>query len=446
MKTSIKFINHASVKISDGNISVLSDPWYEGDVFNRGWSLLHKTNRQDINKLLNEISHIWISHEHPDHFSIPFFKTYANKIKNNSIKILFQKTKDKRVYNFLVSLGLNVEELVFNKSKYLSKDFSITCFKDGFFDSGLLIESHSEKILNLNDCNINSINKAEELFRRTGKIDVLLTQFSFAAWKGGKKNKKWRIESALEKINNITIQIEKFKPKYVIPFASFFYFSHSTNFYLNQSTNKLKDVKKKLRKYNSKIVIMSPNDILGGKQQNLDEFRALKFWAKKYELIKLKKLNKYNKISLKMLHSNFKSYHNRIKKNNNLILIKIIRKLSPIKFFKPTIIKIEDLAMIVKIDYVNATFVETNESPMISMQSESINYIFLNSFGFDTLTVNGCFEEVKKGGFIEATKSLAIENLNNLGFKIELKTLFNFSLIKLFFSHLNKVSNKLNIS
>ena len=82
---------------------------------------------------------------------------------------------------------------------------------------------------------------------------------------------------------------------------------------------------------------------------------------------------------------------------------------------------------------------------MLSMKSESLNFIFKNSFGFDTLTVNGCFEEVQKGGFVKATKTLAIENLNNLGIKIELKTLFNISIIKLFLTRLYRVSKKLDV-
>ena len=83
---------------------------------------------------------------------------------------------------------------------------------------------------------------------------------------------------------------------------------------------------------------------------------------------------------------------------------------------------------------------------MLSMKSESLNFIFKNSFGFDTLTVNGCFEEVQKGGFIKAAKTLAIENLNNLGIKIELKTLFNLSIIKLFLTRLYRVSKKLDFN
>ena len=83
MKTSIKFINHASVIVSDNSISVLSDPWYEGDAFHKGWNLLHETKTNDVEVILNEITHIWISHEHPDHFSISFFKKFSSKLKKN---------------------------------------------------------------------------------------------------------------------------------------------------------------------------------------------------------------------------------------------------------------------------------------------------------------------------------------------------------------------------
>ena len=78
MKTSIQFINHASVIVSDKKTSVLSDPWYTGDAFHKGWNLVHETEHQDIEKVLHNVTHIWISHEHPDHFSISFFKSFIS--------------------------------------------------------------------------------------------------------------------------------------------------------------------------------------------------------------------------------------------------------------------------------------------------------------------------------------------------------------------------------
>ena len=445
MKTSIKFINHASVIIGNNNTSILSDPWYEGDAFHKGWNLLHETKSHDIEEFLNGITHIWISHEHPDHFSISFFKKFANKLKKNSVKILFQKTKDKRVYNFLIAQGLEVQELDFNKKYNLSENFFISCIKDGFYDSGLFIESYGEKILNLNDCEVTTSKRIREVMSICGEVDVLLTQFSFAAWKGGKKNKIWRNEAAKEKIKTISLQIEMFKPKFVIPFASFVYFSNEDNFYLNEAVNRPDHVKKYLKEYASKLVIMSPNDILGGINQSLNEDKALEFWQKKYDETKSIKLNQYSKIDIKSLQISFDEYCERIKKRNNIFLIKIIRVLSPISAFKPVVIGITDLGFNIKFDYVNKIFLKTYEPAMISMKSESLNFIFKNSFGFDTLTVNACFEEIKKGDFIQATKTLAIENLNNLGIKIEMKTLINFSIIKLFLSRLYRVAKKLEV-
>lgn len=84
-----------------------------------------------------------------------------------------------------------------------------------------------------------------------------------------------------------------------------------------------------------------------------------------------------------------------------------------------------------------------HKQPLLFMHSESLYFIFKNSFGFDTLTVNGCFEEAPKG-FVAATKTLAIENnLNNLGIYINVATIFNFSIIKLFLKRLYRVAKKL---
>lgn len=442
MKTSIQFINHASVIVSDEKTSVLSDPWYTGDAFHKGWNLVHETESQDIEKLLNNVTHIWISHEHPDHFSISFFKTFGQKIKNLSITILFQKTQDKRVYKFLTAQGLNVQELDFNREFAITNDFKVTCIKDGFYDSGLLIESHGEKILNLNDCEVTSPNRAEEVFSITGVIDVLLTQFSFAAWKGGKENKRWRDEAASEKINTMKLQIERFEPQIVIPFASFVYFSNNKNFYLNDAANKPQELMNKLGTYAEKLVIMAPFDVIGGGKKLSSNDTSIKFWEEKYQNIK--PINDYESVELAKLKENFAQYCERIQKNNNMKLVKLLRTIIPISAFKPCIVYLSDIEKSIKFDYVSSSFQETTETALLSMHSESLNFMFKNSFGFDTLTVNGCFEEVTKNGFVRATKTLAIENLNNLGIKIETKTLFDISIIKLFLTRLYRVARKLD--
>ena len=287
----------------------------------------------------------------------------------------------------------------------------------------------------MNDCEVTSLPRAQEVCSITGQVDVLLTQFSFAAWKGGKKNKRWRDEAAQEKLKTMELQIEQFKPKYVIPFASYVYFSNTENNYLNDAVNKPREVVKRFADSNVEVVVMKPKDKLGGDNAKVTISDALEFWEGKYDSIDLQSLNSYSQISLEEIYANFHKYCERTSNKNSLWLIKLVRTISPISAFKPVIINISD--------FVTSEIAQVNDEAMLSMISESLNFLFQNSFGFDTLTVNGCFEEEKQGGFVQATKTLAIENLNNLGINVAPRTLLNFSIIRLFLTRLYRVSRKI---
>ena len=444
MKTEIQFVNHASVLISGSGIGLLSDPWYEGDAFNRGWNLLVETSSKDVEAILDSTSHIWLSHEHPDHFSVLFFKKYKDEILSRNIKILFQETKDKRVSKFLKKNGFEVQEIPFNKTCQICASFSVMCFKDGFYDSGLLVEHDGEKILNLNDCEVSSVERAREIFAFTGHLDVLLTQFSYAAWKGGKENTAWRVSAAKEKINTIEAQISTFKPKITIPFASFVYFSNEDNFYLNDASNTPKDILSHFENASTQLLVMKPADTLKktiDHPQNIIE--AVAFWNRKYEDVKNVQLHRYDTVRFESLDQSFYKYCDRIAESNNIFFMKILRMISPVSIFQPVVIMLTDKNINIKFDYINRLLIKCNEPPQLKMHSESLKFIFDNSFGFDTLTVNGCFDEVAAGGFTKATKTLAIENLNSLGFRFNVTILFKIRLIRIFASRLFRVSRKL---
>jgi UDP-MurNAc hydroxylase len=444
VETKIEFLNHASVLIHCADAMILSDPWYEGDAFHKGWNLIFQNDPSAIENMLKNVTHIWLSHEHPDHFSIKFFNDYDHIIKQKNIRILFQKTHDKRVLKFLSSKNFNVIEMEFNKPLKLSEHVKLTCIKDGFYDSGLLIQNKSEKILNLNDCEINTQERAKEVKKVTGEVDLLLTQFSFAAWKGGKKNKKWRQDAAQEKLKSIQLQLETFKPKYLIPFASFIYFSHSLNAYLNDSINTPIDVVEYFKNGDTEVIIMEPHCIFEHTYDETMRKSALEFWDNQYSNINVLTKNDYSEVSNKDIIASYSKYLSRIQKNNNVILMRILRKLLPIKVFTPVEIFLEDKNISVYFDCAknDIQFIK-KKNPMLAMSSESLQFIFQNSFGFDTLTVNGCFEEVTSGGFLVSTKTLAIENLNNLGMSISLRTLLNVRVIMLFLRRLYRVSRKL---
>ena len=95
-------------------------------------------------------------------------------------------------------------------------------------------------------------------------------------------------------------------------------------------------------------------------------------------------------------------------------------------------------------DLFSKELTTTSNKAHLSMQSESFNFLMNNTFGFDTLTVNGCFEEECKSGFSIATRSLAIENLNNIGISVRPRIIFNFRVILMFISRLFKVAKKID--
>ena len=439
----LEFINHASVIISNKDISLLSDPWYQGDAFHKGWSLIHELSDDEIIDLLERVTHIWISHEHPDHFSISFFMKFSEIILRKKIKIFFQQTDDKRVESFLVNKGFDLTVLEPNKWFKIGNDFKILNFKDGFYDSGLAINTCNKKFLNLNDCEIKTHKRCDELLKIVGECDVLISQFSYAAWKGGKDNISWRKKAAQEKLDTLELQVKKFKPKYLIPFASYVSFSNERNFYLNDSSNQPKDVIKKFESNEKiKIILMKPFDLFDlNKNNTKSNQEALSFWNEKY--LNLSPKNRFEKKEIYELNEVFNEYKERIFKENSKLFIRIVRIFSPIPAFKPLNIYLDDIKTNIKFD-IFSTQLEPTENPAdIEMSTESLHFIMQNTFGFDTLTVNGCFEERSQNGFAKMAKSLAIENLNNIGIKFNFHIIFNVKLILLFIDRLKKVNNKI---
>ena len=232
----IQFVNHASCIFSYENINLMCDPWIEGKVFNEGWSLLAKSkfNYEDFDK----ITHIWFSHEHPDHFSPPII----NKIDpfyRSKIIILYRKTNDKKIINYCKKLGFkDCVELEPKKRYLISKNFEIMT-NSIVHDSWLNIKTDKHSVLNMNDCVFNSDMIGKKIKKLVGKVDLLLTQFSYAQKIGNSLDHQERVKAADNKIKQLVNQINIFSPKYTVPFASFCWFSHKDNYYMNDAINKV---------------------------------------------------------------------------------------------------------------------------------------------------------------------------------------------------------------
>ncbi|MBV8366673.1 MAG: MBL fold metallo-hydrolase [Candidatus Eremiobacteraeota bacterium] len=230
-----EWVNHAGFIFDYDGVRLLSDPWIDGTAFNNGWALLSKTRfrYQDFNR----ITHIWFSHEHPDHFSPPNLRRIPEAARKR-ITVLFQQTLDRKVIRFCDSLGFkDVVELEPGRWLDLSKRLRVLCCPYTDADSWIALQTPEGTILNINDCIVDSHRKARAIRKIVGPVRVLMTQFSYAQWAGNPDDRVSQAEDAREKLERIKKQSAIFQPAAIIPFASFMWFCHEENFWLNHEMN-----------------------------------------------------------------------------------------------------------------------------------------------------------------------------------------------------------------
>lgn len=406
----ITWINHASfiLESADGT-RLLSDPWLNGSVFCEGWDLITKSHDVDF----STINYIWISHEHPDHFSPKILGNIPAEIKNN-ITIIFQKTADKRVVNFCKKSGFKVQELILGKFYNISDNFKILCNRVGVTtDSYLYCEVDSKKILNLNDCIVNNSKKAKNIIKNieTDKLDCLLTQFSYANWIGNEDDQELRKKEADEKLRRIKIQCETLKPEYTVPFASFVYFSHEENFYMNDLVN----APEKVLNFIESECPSSPIFLYPGNKWNLENTNKFKGNVSKYEndFSKIEAINKNSFVEIGELTISANKYCDRIKNHFKLLLFlyyQTMRKYLSINIYLWDHKKPFSFSLKNGLNSINLPEEECD----IKMSSQSLKFLFDFDYGTDTLLVNGRFR-LKKGGVNVLNKTFMLGIIRNSG-------------------------------
>lgn len=260
MSTSIDWLNHAAVLIRSGRVGLMCDPWLFGRVFDRSWEQLSLV--EFPSDRWAEVTDIWISHEHPDHFHPPSLRSIPETARSH-IRVFYQRTRDGRVVDYLNGLGFAaVEELRSDREVDIGEGVSIHCVPVSGGDSALLVRTPDATLLNVNDCIL--VNKADvaRLAARLelGTVDVLFTQFSYAQWEGTPEEVTRRRHRAASQLDRIRRQIEVLRPHWVIPFASFVWFCHEENAYLNDAVNSVRRATEAIESTGSVPVVLYPGD------------------------------------------------------------------------------------------------------------------------------------------------------------------------------------------
>jgi len=128
-------------------------------------------------------------------------------------------------------------------------------------DSWIAYRTPAGTVLNLNDCVVEDARTMKFIRRAVGDVKVLLTQFSYANWVGNPEDVEVRKNAAQIRLDTFIAQVRQIEPRYVIPFASFIYFAHEENWYMNDSMNTVDRVVARIERETKAVpVVLYPGD------------------------------------------------------------------------------------------------------------------------------------------------------------------------------------------
>jgi UDP-MurNAc hydroxylase len=170
--TEIRYLGHAGFAVSDSGCRILMDPWFF-PAFLDSWFPF-----PDNRNLLDEVTggdfgYLYLSHAHEDHFDRGLLERL-----DRSITVLVPRYRSKIMVKRCHELGFtDVVPLAHRESLELAPGITATMLLDTSHkeDSGLLLDLHGFRFLDLNDCNT-------PMSELPGDVDLLAAQYSGAMW------------------------------------------------------------------------------------------------------------------------------------------------------------------------------------------------------------------------------------------------------------------------
>ncbi|MBZ4419140.1 MBL fold metallo-hydrolase [Myxococcus sp. RHSTA-1-4] len=399
----LNFLGHAGYVIERGPLYLAVDPWLDGAAFDNGWDQLVPAARFDPQR----VTHLWFSHEHPDHFSIPAVKSIPAE-RRSQVTVIFQETADKRVVSFLRNNGYTrVIEVTPGQRYDLGGGAVLTTVPARDGDSCHLLELGGLRVLNFNDCYYTSVAEVEDVMRavgvKPGEVDLMATQFSYANWVGNPGDTERRRHAARRKLDHLVMQMRTVRPRYVMPFASFVYFSHEENAYLNDGVNLPSTAVARVREEGYTAVMMRPGDTM---ELSNEGFRAAaeatneraKELDGAVEAVRRaeKPLRKSAAVPLDDVLTTVRAGLGRLRNGVSRLDRTLMRLRLPRAVFELSDHRV--LVVIERLEDVRVEPLNGAVSADVVLSSEALRFAFAQDFGFDTLLVNGRFHEARAGG------------------------------------------------
>jgi UDP-MurNAc hydroxylase len=378
----IHFVGHACIVAECADTSILMDPWLFGKIFNDSWSLLPEPKFDPA--MLDKVDYLWLSHEHPDHCHFPTLDSFPAAFKER-VTILFQDRDYTKVFGALRKLGYQKFKRLPHRAVVPLSDkpeaTKVYCYHAGLMDSALAVLSEWQVIFNANDARV-SVGECKGILNDVGHVDVLLNQFSVAAYAGFEPHEKYLPQRAKQILENVSSVHRALNAKVTIPFASYMYFSSLDNKYVNNFVNSARDAAGYLIGHGQRPAVLYPGDTYEVGVEH-DSSAALT----RFDQLPAVEERTYDPVESKTMPEIVAAYDSlaaNIREKYSMLLLRMLR---------PVTIRIPDLDKTVEFRLAKGSLEEVDNAtePDLVINSQPLWFGFKFPFGIQTLGVSARF-------------------------------------------------------
>jgi UDP-MurNAc hydroxylase len=371
----IRLIAHASVLIEGDDFALLTDPWFAGASFNESWGLIKEPDPDELQAALHGVTHLFISHEHPDHFHIPTLRALPADLKNECV-VIVQELHDGRMIDALQAFGFKHILPIRHRQTFELGRASAYLYQVAPVDSAMAVIESSGTVLNLNDTDL-SKSDIRRIQGDIGSAHVLLNQFSIATYGGGDLASLDKY--ADEVISAMIFEHRSFDAEVTIPFASYSYFRTCENYWINDHRNSVAKAAQKMDEAGCRLVVLEPNEAWLMRTAH-DNSAALAYWQDAEA--NLPEPSRLRMVNPQALLDSARECHSRLVEHFGRTTLRLI---GPIQFCA------SDLDIVVTLSAKGASFSSDirEEDCHVSASADALCFAFGNSFGMQTLSISG---------------------------------------------------------
>ncbi|MEM8511397.1 hypothetical protein RCH14_000688 [Massilia sp. MP_M2] len=401
------FLNHASWLLRTDSALLLVDPWLEGTVHNDACRLLDgTTGSAGLIAALHASGlpvFIWCSSSRPDHLSRLFIQRFRAEFRG--IATFLCREGDWRLAHELRRYRLAVAECPAGAPRALAPGLHLTAHADGECESYCLIACGRYTLLHLGERVLATAaacrRAAAQLRMAQVRVDLLLTSFADLAWHDNPDDATGSDALAKRGIARMACQAEAFRPRLVVPVASFAQFSRIDNAWRNHGRSTPLDVLEApgLAGLHGVIRFMAPGaqfDLTSVTPATLraQHDTALAYWMTRWRE-QPAPLPRPPQATLAALKEAFASYLDRA----GMQLHGLPRWLEWLGVVRPLRLALPDLRRTIVLSYRHGLRPLARDAPAdIAMCSGTALYLLGAEDGFDTTVAGGCLRSMHARG------------------------------------------------